>query len=311
MKSAKWLCVAMCVWTWAALAPGKELHAWQEAVKGAGEREAVAAAIGHVREKAGWKITWSVEHQDIVAALTLMEVMTSAELEEFREAFRAEGRVEDPEAWTKQFEWQDQREGWAGIESQLRLAQLQARGEECGEKGKALVARLGRDSIRGVVVGLKCQMTEDGGPGTADEGRAGRWAGWCEAMRLVTVCYVYPGNWRKVWDEDSSGWLAPWLDCIVQRPLREALTAWGGKATEEERAAVEKALEELAERAPEKVLEGWRASVAETGAWAEAALERGEETARKRVARLAELEAKRWEWSEEEHKEWRRLVELD
>ena len=45
--------------------------------------------------------------------------------------------------------------------------------------------------------------------------------------------------------------------------------------------------------------------------WAEAALERGEETARKRVARLAELEAKRWEWSEEEHQEWRRLVELD
>lgn len=311
MKSAKWLWVAMCVWTWAALAPGEELHAWQEAVKGAGEREAVAAAIGHVREKAGWKITWSVEHQDIVAALTLMEVMTSAELEEFREAFRAEGCVEDPEAWAKQFEWQDQREGWAGIEAQLRLAQLQERGEECGEEGQALAARLERYSIRGAVVGLKRRMTEDGGSETADEGRGDRWRGWCEAMWGVTVDYVYPGNWRKVWDEDSSGWLAPWLDCIVQRPLREALTAWGGKATEEERAAVEKALEELAERAPEKVLEGWRASVAETGAWAEAALERGEETARKREARLAELEAKRWEWSEEEHKEWRRLVELD
>lgn len=28
-------------------------------------------------------------------------------------------------------------------------------------------------------------------------------------------------------------------------------------------------------------------------------------------ARAAELNARRWEWSEEEHQEWRRLVELD
>ena len=297
--------------------PGKD---WQRLARDKDERGAAALATAAVGMSPGVPRVYVP-----VAALAMMDVMTAEELQGVRDRLCAATLASSPD-WkelARQVAWMEGR-GWGAVGTQLRLARLQERGAECGEEGRALAERLGEGSARGVAAELKGRLAGGAGEGEAPEEEGGRWAGWCKGVRRVVSYGGYYNRigaapWRTVWDEEThcGAGLAPWLDRMVQRPLREALAERGGEMTAGERSAVAGALEALGAGAPEEVLADWREAAGRAGEWAEAALERGREKGekareeeRRREERFMELKNKpREEMTEEEREEWERLVE--
>ncbi len=303
-----------------------ESGTWMLLAKGGDERRAAELALAAVKMAPG--PVFAAE------AMAMMDVMTAAELEAFRDSLWIKA-LAGPCPWEEE-EWWERLARWArvisgggswDVEAHLRLARLEEQGAECGEEGLALAEKLGNGSARGVAVGLKGRLAGFGGRISEEKAvEGGRWAGWCKGVQMVARTGYDEEGWRIVWVEcDLGEVLPPWLDRMVQRRLREALADWGGATTEEEREAVGGALESLGSmagatvyggKAAAEMLEDWRASSSAAGEWAAAALERGwaagekkrEEEARKE-ARQSEL-MDRPDLTEEEEEELNRLMYL-
>ena len=257
--------------------------AWTRLAKGGDERKAAELALTAVKMVPGLGFA--------ADAMALMDVMTAAELEAFRDALWMKA-LTDPWGggvwWERLARWAGALSGggWMDVEAQLRLARLEERGAECGGEGMALAERLGEGSARGMAVGLKGRLAGwERAEGDVEEAKGGRWAGWCAGVEKVAE-EEFPGMRAVFGEAGFGGMLPPWLDRMAQRRLREALADWGGETTEGEREAVEEALERLGfavvgasrgEKAEEELLEDWRTAAAAAGAWAAEALERGRE----------------------------------
>ncbi len=288
---------------------------WPLLAKGGDERRAAAVALAAVKMAPGLGFAGD--------AMAMMDVMTAAELESFRDALWMKAMT-DPWGtgawWERLARWARviSGEGSWDVEAQLKLARLEEQGAECGEEGMALAERLGEGSARAVAVGLKGRLAGFGGPISEEkEAEGGRWAEWCAGVRRVARTGYDDEGGRCVWSEGCLAAVFPsWMDRMVQRRLREALADWSGEMTAEERKAVEATLESLGGMVVAELLEDWRAAAEAAGAWAAEALERGwaagekkrEEEARKN-ARQSEL-MDRPDLTEEEEEELNRLMYL-
>ena len=295
---------------------------WPLLAKGGDERRAAEVALAAVKMAPGLGFAGD--------AMAMMDVMTAAELEAFRDALWMKAMT-DP--WGTGAWWERLARGavaisgggWNDVEAHLRLARLEEQGVECGDEGMALAERLGEGSARAVAVGLKGRLAGFGGPISEEkEAEGGRWAEWCAGVRRVArTGYGEEGRYVLL-ECDLAEVLPPWLDRMVQRRLREALADWGGATTEEEREAVGGALESLGTmagatvyggKAATELLEDWRLAAAEAGEWAAEALDRGWTAGEKKREEEARTETRvielmsRSELTEEEEEEVGQLTD--